>query len=74
MSTITIERKPGKVYIGLDTAYFQEDKILKILERLRMEYLAEIIDFPEEIEELGEEIKANWWQKNKTRFIPESEL
>jgi hypothetical protein len=36
-----------------------------------MEYLAKKIDLDESIEDLGEEMKLNWWSKNKDRFIKE---
>jgi len=38
-----------------------------------LEALADKVDFGEEIEDLGEEIKEDWWQSNKDRFIPKSE-
>ncbi|MCO6479892.1 MAG: hypothetical protein J5I94_24865 [Phaeodactylibacter sp.] len=28
-----------------------------------------LADFDKDVEEIGEEIKAEWWEKNKERFI-----
>jgi hypothetical protein len=43
--------------------------LLKILNFLRLEFLAKKIDFDEDIEALGVEINRIWWLKNKARFI-----
>ena len=43
--------------------------MLNLVEKIRLEYLAQKVDFDESIENLGEEIKDDWWQKNKSRFV-----
>ena len=40
------------------------------LDKLRVEYLAQKIDFGEEIEALEKQIKSEWWATNKDRFLP----
>ena len=50
---------------------FDKEWLIKLLENLRVEELARKFDFDESIETLGEEIKADWWAKNKNRFINE---
>jgi len=39
------------------------------MNRIRLEYLAKVVDFDENIELLAEEIKSNWWDKNKNRLL-----
>ena len=56
----------------IDKSFFNEEELLKMLSFLRVEYLAKKIDFNEDIEMLGDEIKRDWWAKNKHRFIKES--
>ena len=57
--------------VSFDKKYFSDDELLKILNFLRLEFLAKKIDFDEDIEALGAEINRNWWLKNKKRFIKE---
>ena len=69
MKTFEIQNTTNKVLISIDKTSVNKDFLLNFLENLRMEYLAEEIDFDETIEELGEEIKRNWWQENKERYL-----
>ena len=48
--------------------------LLKLIERMRLEMLIEEVDFDEDIEDLGKEIKNSWWLHNKQRLIAENEL
>ena len=49
----------------VSSAYIQE-----FLERLRLEAIVEKSQLPEEQAwELSEEIKEDWWQKNKEKFL-----
>jgi hypothetical protein len=57
--------------ISIDKAVFDKEWLLKLLENLRIEELTQKFDFDEDVEDLGEEIKADWWAKNKQRFINE---
>jgi len=36
---------------------------------LRLEFLAQKIDFDKKILKISDEIKENWWSKNKDRFL-----
>ncbi len=71
MTSIQLDTQKDKYLISVDSSVFDKAWILRLIENLRMEELARQFDFDKEIEELGEEIKANWWAKNKTRFIHE---
>ncbi len=71
MTSIHLETKQDKYLISIDKATFDKEWLLRLIERLRMEELAQQFDFGEEIEQVGEEIKSDWWAKNKKRFIDE---
>jgi len=66
---IVFEDTGKNFLISLDKSAFEADVILKILNRFRIEYLARKSGFGEEAESIGEEIKAEWWENNKQRFI-----
>lgn len=66
---INLEYTDQKILISLDRSAFEQDVIFEILNRIRTEYLAKKADMGEEIENLGEELKSDWWEKNKKKFI-----
>ena len=70
MSAITLDSSKDRFIISIDKKLVSKDALLQFLEHLRLEALAEKVDFKEDIEDLGEEIKRDWWQANKDRFIP----
>ena len=70
MRTVTVESSEDRFIISIDKKSINKDMLLQLIDNLRLEFLAEKVDFGEEIEELGEEIKENWWKENKGRFIP----
>lgn len=71
MTGIQLNTQNDKYLISLDKSMFDKEWLVKLLESLRVEELARKFDFDESIETLGEEIKADWWAKNKNRFINE---
>jgi len=71
MTTIHLDTQPDKYLISIDRSAIDRQWLVQLIERLRMEELSTQFDFGEEVEELGEQIKADWWEKNKSRFIHE---
>lgn len=71
MTGIHLDTQNDKYMISVDKSVFDREWLIRLLENLRVEELAHKFDFDENIEELGEEIKADWWAKNKKRFINE---
>lgn len=71
MTTIHLDTQPDKYLISIDRSAIDRQWLVKLIERLRMEELAAQFNFGEEVEALGEQIKADWWEKNKSRFIHE---
>jgi hypothetical protein len=60
------------------------ETIIKIPNNVKLEYLQQFLDYlsvksilsksqatDQEIENLSEEVKREWWKKNKSRFIDE---
>ena len=71
MTAFQIQHTADSLQVTFDKKYFSEDELLKILNYLRVEFLARKIDFDQDIEAFGEEIKRDWWVANKHRFIQE---
>lgn len=69
MEAFTVNRTGDKINVTLDARHFKEDAVSKLLNRLYIEYLAHRVDLGEDIEALGEEIKRDWWQQNKSRIL-----
>lgn len=71
MTSIHLDTNEEKYLISLDKASFDKEWLIGLIERLRMEELAHKFNFSEDIEQLGEDIKSDWWSKNKHRFVTE---
>jgi hypothetical protein len=69
MDAFVVNRTGDKIQVMLDARHFKEDMVARLLNRLYIEYLAEKIDFQEDIESLGDEIKRAWWEKNKAQIL-----
>jgi hypothetical protein len=69
MTSFQVQHTDETIQVTFDKKHFNEDELLKILSFLRLEFLAKKIDFDENMESLGNEIKKDWWIKNKNRFI-----
>ena len=69
MSAVTLETQKDKFLISIDRNYVDHEFLVKLINRIKLEHLVHKVDFDESIENLGEEIKADWWQKNKERFL-----
>jgi len=68
-NALSLQTVDNRFLISIDKTYIDQDFLMRLMNRIRIEYLAKKIDFDETIEELGEEIKANWWEKNKDRLM-----
>lgn len=71
MTAIHLDTNSDKYIISIDKKALDKTWLIKLVEKLRVEELAQQFDFNEEIEEIGEQIKSDWWVKNKHRFIDE---
>jgi len=74
MDAINLQSTNDKFVISIDKNMVDKVFLFNLLERLRVEYLAKKVNFDDGIVELGEDIKSDWWQANKKRFIqPDTE-
>ena len=69
MDPVTLDSSGERFLVSIDKNFIDKASLIEMLERIRLEYLAQKIDFKEDLTELGENIKSDWWQKNKARFI-----
>ena len=69
MQVIDLQTTNDKFLISIDKCLVGKEFLLNLVEKIRLEYLAQKVDFDESIEHLGEAIKDEWWQKNKSRFV-----
>ena len=73
MSALQITTTSDRFLISLDRKVIKRESLLRLLEIFRLEMLAERVDFDPSMEDLGEEIVADWWEKNKETYLkPES--
>ena len=54
---------------SIDESQMDRLSLEKILNRIWMQYLVEKAQFDQSVLELGAEMKADWWQKNKTEIL-----
>lgn len=73
MGTVKVGFSKDKFIISVDKNSINKESLVQFIDNLRLESLADKVDFDEDIEELGEEIKEDWWKKNKDRFIPKED-
>lgn len=73
MQAINVETTADRFLISIDKSIVTKEMLLKLLNQLRLESLAQHADLDESIEDVGEEIKASWWQQNKERLLQGAE-
>ncbi len=66
---ISLQDTGERYLISIDKKMVGQEMLLKLLNRLRVEYLTEKADFDDDIENLGEEIKTSWWEDNRDRLL-----
>lgn len=71
MDPIKLDSSGDRFIVSIDKSIMDKSFLMEMLDRIRIEYLAQQIGFDKGIEKLGEEIKADWWEANKGRFIKE---
>ena len=69
MLAIDIQNQPDRYVISIAKTAMDKDALLRLLQNLQLEQLAQKIDFDDSLLELGDEINTGWWQANKYRFI-----
>ena len=72
MARINIESTQDEYLIRIDKTLVDKTYVHQLLNLLQIEELAQRVDFDDSIIDLGEEIKTDWWKKNKARFISDA--
>lgn len=72
METVKLDSSEDRFIISIDKKFVNKGALLRFLEDLKLEALADSVDFKNDIEEIGEQIKKEWWEANKDRFIADS--
>jgi hypothetical protein len=69
MQGFQVQHKEEDVIITINRKLINMNTLENILERLRVDYLAQQVDFNENILTLGNEIKRKWWEQNGKEFL-----
>jgi phage gp29-like protein len=69
MTAIQVNSTATETIINIPKAAVAPEIVMRILERIRFEELIQKSDFQEDIENIGEEIKADWWQRNRDKYL-----
>ena len=74
MTGISLSSTDQHFLLTIDKNMVTKAAIERLIARIRLEYLAEQADFDASIEAIGEEMKADWWVKNKARLLGNSNI
>lgn len=74
MTGISLSSNDQYFLLAIDKNMVSKAAIERLIARIRLEYLVEQADFDESIEEVGEEMKADWWAKNKSRLTGDIDI
>jgi len=69
MIGLEIDSTEDKFSISLDKNIFDKEIIISIIERLKVESIAKEVDFSENIIDVSNDIKTNWWKENKVSYL-----
>ena len=71
MEAVEFQSSADRYLISIDKSALDQNTVLKVLEWLTVENLAQRVGIDDSVTELADEMKADWWKQNKHRFIPE---
>jgi hypothetical protein len=69
MEALKLDSNDTHFVLHIDKKYISQAYLLHLMERLRVEQLAQEVGGEGEVENLAEEVSASWWEKNKTRLL-----
>ncbi len=70
MQTVQWSATDSQYVISIDKSMISQNDFLEILRWIRLQFLVGKAQFDQEIEVMGEQILADWWAKNQSRFVP----
>jgi len=65
----TVQSSGEKLFITIDRSEIDDDTLIAVLRLLRVEELIQKGGQTETVLEVSEKITADWWNRNKDRFI-----
>ena len=68
MQGLEITSDSKKLVFSIDKSNFSEQVLLEITKIVRLEYLIEKAGFSDEVINIGNEIKSDWWEKNMEQY------
>jgi hypothetical protein len=69
MKAFSIELRNQELIINMDTSGIPKDKIRKLIQQIRLEFLAQKAAINENLDTLAEEINEHWWIQNKDEIL-----
>lgn len=70
MEALSLQSLENQWIITIDKKQFPPELIVKLLKRLRLEWLAQNAEFDEDLaSELAEKIETNWWNDHGEEFL-----
>lgn len=71
MKNIEIENKGSLMILKLNKKAFDESYLISLVNRLRVEELAQKSKFTPDILSIAEQINQDWWDSNGEQFLKE---
>jgi hypothetical protein len=69
MEEFSITSNDNQIVITIDRSLMDMDSINHLIERLRVEQLIKKANFTEDVLDIADEIKEDWWKKNKKEYL-----
>lgn len=73
MQGLKIKSTPKRTLISIDNSLMTEDEfrnaMMEIMNYLRIDYLAKKVGLKKNILKFADEIKKDWWLKNKSEYL-----
>ena len=74
MENLNIQTKGNELTIKLNLDGFDKGYIIELIKRLQIEAVAQRSGITEEILQVAEDIKRDWWEKNGAAFMAGTNL
>ena len=69
MQSVQIKSTKDHLLICIDKKLMGQEELLRVFDYFQVEKLAQKAQLNDEISEVGEQMKADWWEKNKDWFL-----
>lgn len=69
MKNLVIENKRNQIVLKLNKEGFNDDFLVSLVKKLKVEELTLKADFDNDILDIAEQINNDWWQKNGDNFL-----